>query len=124
LSSAHINPLALCSTNRLLPTELIGDELLAVHLQIAVGVAHEPQVRGLADEDAAIEDFQRSREHQSLGEHGPLVHLPVELPARLDVGHVAGHLDSPQAAVSVPIDDHRVLDHRFAGDELNVVAGR
>ena len=41
---------------------------------------------------------------------------------RGDRVHVAGHLDRPQPAVRIEVDDDGVRDHRLAGDELDVVA--
>ena len=41
-----------------------------------------------------------------------------------DVLHVAEHLDDPQAAVRIEVDEHRLLNHRLGGHELDAVAGR
>ena len=55
----------------------VGDELLGVGAQVAVGVAGEPEVGRLADEHAAIEHLQRPRQNQLVEEDRLLVHLPV-----------------------------------------------
>ena len=116
-----------------------GDLLLLVHPEVAVGVVHQPGVRGLADEHALVEHFQRPRQDQAVGEHGPLVHLPVvvhvleddDAADRLHVGlgrreirHEARHLDRPQTPRRIPVDDDGILDHRLAGHELEVIARR
>ena len=56
---------------------MLRDELLGVGLQIAVGVAREPEVRRLGDEHAAVEHLQRARQHEAVEEDRLLVHLAV-----------------------------------------------
>ena len=120
------------------PSELIGDQRLRIRAQIAVGVAHEPDVRRLADQHAMVEHLERPRQDQPVGEHRPLVHPAVAvgilqhddaadrvvLVAPGDVVHVAGHLDRPQASLRIPVDRDRLLNHRLARDELDVIPGR
>ena len=138
LSSAHKSVLALCSTLASRRPYLIGDELLAVGVKIAVGVAGEPQVGRFGDEHAAIEDLQRARQDQLVEEDGLLVHLAVavaifehaDAAERLvlgrcgDVLHIADHLDDPEPALRIPVDEDWLLDHRFAGHELDVIPRR
>ena len=119
-------------------SELIGDELLRVHAQVAVGVVHQPDVGRLRDEHAAVEDLHGSREDEAVREHGALVHHAVgvrvlqhdDAADRIvlvragDVRHEAGHLDRPEAALGVPVDRHGILNQRLARDQLDAVAGR
>ena len=123
---------------RFLSPVLIRDELFAIGPQIAVGVLKQPEVRRLRDEHAAIEHFQPARQDEAVLKHRALVHAAVVvrvfehdnladrrvLTLRVDVGHVAGHLDGPHAAVAVPVDHDRVLNQRLARDELDAIAGR
>ena len=55
----------------------VGDQFPAVHLEITVRVAHQPEVRRLPDQHAVIENLQRTSQHQAIGEHRALVHLAV-----------------------------------------------
>ena len=116
----------------------LGDNILRVRDQVAVGVARQPEVGRLRNQRAALEDLERAGQHELVEEDGLLVHRPVvvgvledaDAAGRLKLGrgwhvlHVAGHLDDPQAAARVPVDGHRLLDHRLAGDELESIAGR
>ncbi len=120
------------------PAVGVGDQFLGVGAQVAVGVASQPEVGRFADEHAAIEHLQRSRQYQLVEEDRLLVHLPVvieifedadaserlALAGRGDVAHVAEHLDDPQPAVGIRVDEHGLLDHRLARHQLDVVAGR
>ncbi len=138
LSSAHNERVGVVLDVGLQAAVLIGDELLAVGLEIAVGVAGEPQVGRFGDEHAAIEDLQRARQDQLVEEDGLLVHLPVavaifehaDAAQRFvlgrcgDVLHIADHLDDPEPALRIPIDEDWLLDHRFAGHELDVIPRR
>ncbi len=120
---------------RLPPAVLIGDQILRIRLQIPVGVFHQPEIRRLADQHAVGEHLERPRQDEPVGEHRAFVHLPVGVgvlehddPAgrlvlvrSLDVVHVAGHLDRPEAAIGVPVDEDRILNQRLAGHELDLV---
>ena len=115
---------------------LVRDEILRIGLEVAVRVAHQPEIRRLTDEHAVSEHLQRSRKDQPLGEHGPLVHPaivvrilehhdPTERLVLVGGGdrvHVADHFDDPHAALWIEVDRNRVLNHRLAGDELDPVA--
>ncbi len=138
LSSAHSRLFALCSTLPSLRPYSIGDELLAIGAKIAVRVLEQPEVRRLRDEHAAVEHLQPARQDEAVLKNGALVHAAVVvrvfehddladrlvLAFRVDVGHVARHLDHPHAAFAVPVDHDRVLNQRLAGDELDAIAGR
>ena len=101
-------------------------------------IGHQPDVGRLGDQHAAVEDLDRSREHQPIGEDRALVHAAVGIGVfehddaadRLvlvragQIGHEAGHLDDPEPAARVPVHRHRFLDQWLAGDELDAVAGR
>ncbi len=116
----------------------VGDQLLRIHPQITVGVVHQPGVRRLPDQHAAIEDLDGPCQLQAIREHRALVHPSVAVqvlqdddpPDRIvliptgDVGHVAGHLHRPQPALRIPVDRDRLLDHRLACHELEVIARR
>ena len=120
------------------PAELTGDQLLGIHLQVAGGVLHQPEVRRLGDEHAPIQHLDRAGEHQPIREDRPLVHASVAVGVLQDdnpadwlvlvrpgqIGHESRHLDRPEPAVDVPVERHRLLYQRFAGDELDAVAGR
>ena len=98
------------------PAVGVGDELFRVGLQVAVGVAGQPEVRRLADEHAVVEHLQRARQDQPSRKTVFLSILPssfgifedadaaerLALAGRGDVVHVAAHLDDPQAAVADP----------------------
>ena len=123
---------------RVAPAVAVGDERAPIRFQVAVIIGHQPDVRWLGDEDAAIEDLDGSCEDQAVGENGALVHAPVGIgifehdhPAnRLvlvrsgQIGHEAGHLDHPESAARIPVHGDRFLDRGLAGDELDQVAGR
>jgi hypothetical protein len=116
----------------------VGDELLRVGLEVAVGVLHQPEIRRLANQDTMIEHRQRARKNESVREDRPLVHRAVVvgvfedddstdrivLPGRLDVVHITRHLDDPEAAVGIPVDDDRILNERLARDQLETVTRR
>ena len=116
----------------------IADELLRVGLEIAVGVLHQPQVRWLSDQDAVVGHLDRSRQHQLVREHGPLVHDAVAILIfqddnvvdrlarvhRVRFGHEPGHLENPQPPVRIEIDGDGIHDQRLFGDELRVISGR
>ena len=118
--------------------ELVRDQLLGVGAQVSVRVAHQPDVGRLGNQDAVLEDFQRSHEHETVGEHRPLVHSPVAVRVfehddaadRIVLGragqirHEARHFDSPETSVGVPVDRDRFLDQRLARHELDVIARR
>ena len=59
------------------PAVGVADQILGVGLEVAVGVLHQPEVRRLADEHALIQDLERARQHQLVGEDGALVHHAV-----------------------------------------------
>jgi hypothetical protein len=117
----------------------VSNQLLRVRLEIAVGVAHQPDASGFADKDAVIEHFQGARQDQTICEDGPLVHDTVvirilenhDVPdwiqvwlLRLQVSDEAGHLDDPQPAREIPIHDGWILNERLAGDDLDVITRR
>jgi len=118
--------------------ELAGDQLFRVHLEIAVGVVHQPQVRWFRDEHAAIEDLDRPRQDEAIGEHGSLVHpaVTVDILQHHDasdrfvfvgtgeIRHESGHLNHPQPALEVPVERDRLLDERLARDQLDAIPGR
>ena len=99
---------------------------------------HQPDVRRLGNKHAAVEDLQRSREHETVGKHRPLVHPAVAvgvfehddaadrivLVRTGDVCHEARHLDGPEPAVGIPVDRDGFLNQRLARDELDVIARR
>ena len=117
---------------------LVGDERFRIHPQIAVGIAHQPRVRWLADKHAAVEDLHRARQNQAVGEHRALVHPAVAvlvlqhddaadrivLVLATDVAHVAGHLDDPESSLEIPVNRHRILNQRLARDQLDGIPGR
>jgi hypothetical protein len=116
----------------------IDHQLFRIRFQIAVRVLGEPQMRWLADQHAFVEHLEGARQDKAVHEHGLLVHLAVVVSVfqyadssdRLalarcgQVSHVPPFLDDPHAAIRIPIDEDRLLDHGFAGHKLNVVAGR
>ena len=121
------------------PAVQVRHQLLGIDAQVAVRVAHQPQAPGFADEHAAIEHLQRPRQHQSIREHRPLVHLAVVVGVfehhdiadpiqvrlrRIEVPHEAGHLDHPQPAFEVPVHHDGILHQRLARHQLEVIAGR
>jgi hypothetical protein len=123
----------------LAPPVLRGHQLLRVHPQVAVGVAHQPDIRRLPDERAAIEHLQRSGEDQPVGEDRAFVHHAVvvrvlehhDAADRVHVGfrcgkvgHEPGHFDDPEAALGIPIHPDRILDERLARDQLEAIPGR
>ena len=101
---------------RIAPAEGVRHALFRVGAKIAVGVAREPEVRRLGDEDAVLEDLDRPRQHETVEEHRLLVHPPVvvriledtdaagrlELARRRQILHVAEHLDHPHAPLRCP----------------------
>ncbi len=123
---------------RFLTPVLIRHELLAIGTEIAVRILKQPQVRRLCDEHAAVEYLQPSRQNEPLLKHGALVHPSIgigvfehdNLPDRrvlaagIDVGHVSGHLDRPQAPLAIPVDHDRVLNQRLARNELDAIPRR
>ncbi len=46
------------------------------------------------------------------------------LAVAVGVGHVAPHLDDPEASPLVEDDRHRILDERLRGDEIDAEAGK
>jgi hypothetical protein len=122
------------------PTAVVGaDQLLAVHFQVAVGVVHQPDVRRLEHQDAAVERFDRPRLNEAVREHGPLVHLAVVVRVlehddasdgievrlrRLEVRNVFRIFDHPHATVRIPVDGNRILDEGFGRHQLGVKSGR
>ena len=120
------------------PAVVVADEILRVGFEVAIGVAREPEVRRFRDENAAIEDLDRARQDQLVEKDRPLVHLAVVVLILEDrdaterfsricarrVRHEPEHLDDPQPAFEVVVDRDRIDHHRFAGDELDAIAGR
>jgi hypothetical protein len=116
----------------------IGDRLFRVSLAVPVGVLHVPEVRRFRHQHPFVEHFQRPRQYEAVGEDRPFVHPAVAvgvlerddaagrvvLVAGADVGHVARHLDRPQPAFLVPVDDDRILDEGLARHELEPVTRR
>ncbi len=117
----------------------VGHELTRVGVEVAVRVAHQPQVWRLADEHAVFQHLDRPRENETVGEDGSLVHHAVmvrvfehhdpanRIEVRLRRGQrldESGHLDHPDAALRIPVDHDRVLDQGFTGDEFETVARR
>ena len=82
------------------PPVLLRDELLGIHAQVAVRIAHEPHVGRLGDEDTTVEDLQRPREHEPVGKHGALVHPAVAV-------HVLEDHDAADRLVLVRTGDVR-----------------
>ena len=115
-----------------------GDEVFPVAPEIAIRVAHQPDVRGLAHEHALLEDLHRQRLDQAVGEHRAPVHGAIAvrvlehddaadglvLAGRLDIAHVAGQLDGPESSSRIPVDRDRILDERLARHQFEAVAGR
>ena len=77
-----------------------------------------------------LEHFHESREMEPVHVDGALVHLAVlvrvledhdpvdrlDLTLAVGIGHVASHLDDPDAAIGVDVDRDRLLDERLARD--------
>ena len=134
LSIAQNSALALCSMLPSRVAERVGDELLRVRLQVAVRVLHQPEVRRLADQHAASSTFSArgmtslsantvrlSIRPSSLVSSSTTTRLIGSRESRPDsVGQKCGHLDRPQPAVRIEVDDDRRLDHRLGRDELDV----
>ena len=122
------------------PAAVVGaDQLLGVHLQVAVGVVHQPDVRRLEHQDPVVEGLDRPCLNEPIREHRPLVHLSVVVRVlenddaadgievrlrRLEVRDVFRILDHPHAAVRIPVDGDRILDEGFGGHELRVKSRR
>jgi hypothetical protein len=117
----------------------VGDQLLRIGFEIAVGVPHHPEAARFPDEHPVIEHFQGARQDQTIGEDRSLVHDAVVIGIlehdhvpdrvqvrflRLQVPDEPRHLDDPQASGEIPIHDGWILNERFAGHELDVIAGR
>jgi hypothetical protein len=115
----------------------VADQRLLVHTQVAVGVAHPPEVRRLAHEHAVGHGLDCARQDELVREDRPAIHLPVVVEVLQD-SHAAdplagvlharahregGHLDDPHASVGVEIDEDRVLDQRLFRHQLDPVAG-
>ncbi len=81
---------------------------------------------------------ERAGQDDVVQEDSPLVHASVAVGVGKDddgafrlifggaveVLHVAGHLDDPQAAVGTELQDGRMTHEGLGGDELDAVAGR
>ena len=114
-----------------------GDEVFPVTPEIAIRVAHQPDVRGLAHEHALLENLHRQRLDQAVGEHRAPVHDAIAvrvlehddaadglvLAGRLDIAHVPGQLDGPESSSRIPVDRNRILDERLARHQFEAVAG-
>ena len=114
LSSPQWRPLAFCSTLRFAPAVQVGHQLLRVHPQVAVGVAHQPEIRRLADQHAAVEHLQRARRGSGRRRtpsacpscrrgsvSSSTTTRPIGSQVRLrrgEIRHEARHLDDPQPA--------------------------
>jgi len=114
-------------------------QFLGIHLQVAIGVAHQPDVWRLQNEDAVVEDLHGTRLHEAVGEDCPLVQLPVvvgvlehdDAPDGIQIGlrrlKVADEFrifDDPQPTIRIPIDGNRILNERLARHEFDVIARR
>ena len=122
------------------PAPVVGaDQLLGIHLQIAVCVVHQPDVRRLEHQDPVVEGLDRPRLNEAVGEYGALVHLSVVVRVlendyaadrievglrRLEVRDVLGILDHPHTPVRIPVDRDRILDDGFGGHELRMESRR
>ena len=114
-----------------------GDKVFPVASEIAIRVAHQPDVRGLAHEHALLEDLHRQRLDQAVGEHRAPVHGAIAvrvlehddaadglvLAGRPDIAHVAGQLDGPESSSRIPVDRNRILDERLARHQFEAVTG-
>jgi hypothetical protein len=118
---------------------LVRHHFLRVDLQVAVRVAHEPQLAWLADEDPAIEHLERAGQYQPVRKDRALVHHAVVVRVLehrdvadwiqigfrcLQIAHVPGHLDDPDPPLEIPVHHDGILHERLAGDELDVIARR
>ena len=123
----------------LAPAVAGGDEFLRVHLQIAVVIVHQPDVRRLGDEDAVLEDLHGARHHEPVGKHRAAVHLPVAIGVlehdnaadgvliglrKLEVAEVGRHFDHPQASFGIPLDRDGIADQGLARHQFQVIARR
>ena len=108
---------------------LVGDA-------VAVGVAHEPQMRRLAHVHAAVPDQQAGGERHAVGEDGHLVGAAVAVGVLEDLDAVAALLaglgaeriliefQHPQASALVEGHRDRVHHLGLAGEEAHLEAGR
>ena len=122
------------------PPAVVGaDQFLGVHLQVAVRVVHQPDVRRLEHQDAVVERLDSPRLDEAVSEDRSLVHLSVVVRVfehgdppdgvevrfgRLEVRHELRILDHPHTAVRVPVDGNRILDEGLACHDLHVEARR
>ena len=110
-----------------------GEERLAlVGLAVAVGVLQEEHVRGLRDDQAAVDVAEARRDAQVLGEDGLLVGLAVAvgvlddrdpvaaLALRLHLVRVVDRLGDVQAAEVVPGHRDRLADLRLGDEQLGL----
>ena len=109
------------------------DQLGGVRASVAIGVAAEIEMRRLDHEHAISPQCDSTRHHESIEEHGGLVHAPVAIGVAQDldaakplglacafgVAHVARHLDDPEAAVGSELKGDGRLDQGLRGDELD-----
>ena len=117
---------------------VVADQILRVGFEVAIGVARKPEVGRFRDENTAIQNLDRAWQDQLVEKDRPLVHLAVVVLILEDrdaaerfsrigarrVRHEPKHLDDPQPAFEVVVDRDWIDHHRFAGDELNAIAGR
>lgn len=118
--------------------EIRRDERLLIGFSIAVPVAAEPKVGRLAHEDPVAVQGDGPRQDEAVEEDGAAPKTPRGIRVRehddpalrlilfraIEIGHVALHLDDPQAPVWTEGRGDRMTDQRFSGDEFDPVAWR
>ena len=106
---------------------------LAVAVRVLVGVEIE-RVGFANDHLVPGRRQQHARQHQSIDEDGVLVVFAIAvgvlkphhatrgiaLVFAIDVLHVGVHLHHVQAAVGIPLDNHRFIDDRLARDQVQL----
>ena len=114
-----------------------ADPRLPVAPQVAIGVLAQPEVGRFGDEDAALDERERSRHDQAIEEYRRTVGAAVgirifeyddaadriALATTLQIAHVALVFDHPDAAVGVEVKEDRAVHQWLGGHELDAIAG-
>ena len=137
--SPCIRPFAVCSTATRAAV-VRGDAASSGRTSGPPVVLRQNQsLRRLGDQDAVAGERDRARQDAACrgrrcacrtspspwvsSRTDDVAHGGLSSPLAVDVGHVAAHLDDPEAAVGVELHRDGIVDERLAGDELEAEAG-
>ena len=122
----------------LAPAVAVGDRALSCPSSDRRGVAHQPRVRRFGDEarrdpgpSATAPARGRRRRRCACPSRRPCscprgrrpFRRAREMARGLQIGHEPGHLDDPQPALDIPVDDDRILDRAARLQRARAIAG-